>query len=187
MEMLLQFDKDLFLMLNGFHGPVGDFLFWALSLKTIWVPLYAVLLYLLYRQYGWKRTVVLLAFVGLLVVMSDQGSGWVKDSVKRLRPSHEPDLAGQVHLVRNYHGGKFGFVSSHAANSMGIALFLGVFLKRTWKPIPWILVAWALLVSYSRIYLGVHYPLDILGGCLLGAIAAISTRMFALQFLKLLQ
>jgi undecaprenyl-diphosphatase len=110
-----------------------------------------------------------LILLALCVALTDQiASHLIKNWVQRLRPSHEPSLSGLVHLVNGYRGGKFGFVSSHAANSFGIALFLFFLLRKSLPQIGYILFPWAIAVSYSRIYLGVHYPADILGGALIG-------------------
>jgi undecaprenyl-diphosphatase len=168
-EQLAYWDEQLFLLINGKHNTFYDFvMFWA-SEKFIWIPLYALLLYYLVRHYR-RNTIAILLFIVLLVFLTDQTSVWIKNSVERMRPCHEPALAGLVHIVREKCGGTFGFVSSHAANHFGLVAFLSFLIKKTNRYIVYLLVLWAIFVSYSRIYLGVHYPGDILFGALLGII-----------------
>ncbi len=167
-DWLLHADTWLLLAINGFHAPWADVVMWWVSSKLIWIPLYLFLVYLLWNEFGyqvWRSLLLVL----LLIVLTDQGSVLIKNSVKRPRPTHETGIEKEIHVVKDYRGGAYGFVSSHAANTTGIALFTGLLLRRRNKNLLPALIAWAFLVSYSRIYLGVHYPGDVLGGCLLGA------------------
>lgn len=172
MEQILELDRKLFLELhNGFRDPLLDQVMMFLSTTYAWIPLHLLLLYLLFRRYG-KQTWVWLFAIVLTVVLADQiSSAVMKPIFERLRPSHEPSLIGQVHIVNQYRGGKFGFASSHAANTFGVAMLLWLVLR---NHRPWIglLFLWAILVSFTRIYLGVHYPGDILGGFAVGAASA---------------
>ncbi|MDX9929252.1 MAG: phosphatase PAP2 family protein [Bacteroidales bacterium] len=166
--MIGEIDRNLFLFLNGINSPFWDEVMWIISAKATWIPLYLFILWLFVRNHG-RKTVVIILFVAAAITLSDQLSVHAfKDVFQRLRPCHEPDLEGLVHIVRGKCGGRYGFVSSHAANSFSIALFALLLLKRRWLSI--LLVSWALVVSYSRIYLGVHYPGDILGGAMLGSL-----------------
>lgn len=164
--MLKQIDTQLFLFLNGMHSGTFDSIMVWISGKTTWWPFYLLLLAYL----GWNRRWQLfpiLVFTALCVTLADQSSVQLfKEVFQRLRPCHEPELQGLVHMVNGRCGGKFGFVSSHAANTFGVAMFLSLVIRKRW--FTFLLMVWAAVVGYSRIYLGVHYPGDVIGGALLG-------------------
>jgi undecaprenyl-diphosphatase len=165
--MIEQLDQQLFLFLNSLNSPFMDHVMYAISGKLIWAPLYiAILVYLGIR---YKRNFFLiLLFIILAVALADQTSVQLfKNTVQRLRPCHEPALEGLVHLVNGECGGKWGFVSSHATNSFNVALISLLFIRKRWYTIS--IIIWALVVGYSRIYLGVHYPGDVICGSILGA------------------
>lgn len=145
-------------------------MYWA-SHRFFWIPLYAVFLFLIVK--AGKRVVVVVLFVALLITLADQGSVHLfKNTFQRYRPCYNEDLKNLVHMVGNC-GGKFGFVSSHAANVFALATFLTLLLRKQIKYIYIVLFFWASLVSYSRIYVGRHYPADIIVGGLFGALIAI--------------
>lgn len=171
MEALQQFDAGIFTAINSWHVAYFDNFMWLVTKIGTWIPMILVLLYFLYFKKGWRRTITLLLAVALVILIADQVSASIiKPLVERARPSHNPDLEATIHIVNGYRGGAYGFVSSHAANCFGIALFLAFVFKN--RAFTWTMVAWAALMCYSRIYLGVHYPGDIVCGALLGVIAA---------------
>ena len=168
-ERLTQLDQRLFLWINEKHSPFWDpIMFWA-SNQWIWIPFYAFLGYLLYRRFG-NFALYFALWIAALITLSDQGSSHLKDWVCRPRPSHDWRLAGLVHLSAAGPGGLYGFVSSHAANCFALCVFLGLLLPRSDRPLKLLLLVWALFVCYSRVYNGVHYPGDVLGGILLGSL-----------------
>jgi len=159
-------DRAWFLALNGDLGHVADVFFWIISRPLTWVPLYVFLGWMLYRKLGWRKMLVACAMIILAVVVADQVANLFKYGVGKLRPTHNPALEGLVHTVRGYRGGLYGTISAHAASSAAVALFFSLFFRRWWV---WaVLFFWAAAVSYSRIYLGVHYPADILFGAVDG-------------------
>ena len=141
----------------------------AASSKFFWIPLYLLLLIVLIKKFGSKIYYPILAVV-LLILLSDQLSVFIKNKVQRLRPCHNPEMSNMVHMVNNDCGGAFGFVSSHACNSAALATFFILLFGLNNKKVFTISVFYCLIVSYSRIMLGRHYPLDIIGGWLLGAL-----------------
>lgn len=172
MKELLELDKKIFLELNSsFRNPFVDQLMMFLSTTSAWIPLYIFLVYLLIKTFRKQTWIVLLA-VALTIFLADQiTSSVMKPLFERLRPSHEPSLAEQINIVNKYRGGRFGFASSHAANTFGVATLMFLILK---NHRPWVgfLFVWPLLIGYTRIYLGVHYPGDILAGFFVGFLCA---------------
>lgn len=167
-ESLKLLDRELLLCLNGYHSPLTDELMYNISRVWVFFPLFAWWLYLVLKKYGWKKTLLLAAFMGLLVGFTDQSSNRVKHSVKRYRPTHNLEIMDRVHILHEYRGGQYGFFSGHSANCFGIAmlLFLLFSQRSIWFRSQFFL--WAAITAYSRIYLGVHYPSDIFVGFLVG-------------------
>lgn len=182
MYELLELDKKILLWLNGFHSPGIDSVMILMTKTIFWLPLYLVLTYLLFKRFkveGW----LVLAAAGLSILLADQiTSGFMKPFFARLRPSQEPGLVGLIHLVDGYKGGLYGFASSHAANTFAISFLIWRVFKDTsrWAAL---LFLWALVMSYTRIYLGVHYLGDIMVGAFVGILSGwIGFKFF--QWLK---
>lgn len=160
----MELDKELFLFLNSFYNDFMDTIMLMITRKETWIPLYLAIIFFFIKNYR-SKSVLILLFLALTVVASDQFSVLIKESVQRLRPVHEPSIEHLVHNVFRK-GGLHGFVSSHATNMFAIFIFTSrVFKNRNYF---FLMLFWAVVISYSRIYAGVHYPLDILGGAILG-------------------
>jgi undecaprenyl-diphosphatase len=176
MNNLIHLDQSLFLTLNGLHTKWLDPIIYLLTQTWFWIPLYLLVFYFTIKKYKKKSIIpILLIFLGILI--SDQTCNLIKNSTERPRPSREVELIGNVHLFQKtdgnfYKGGKYGFPSAHAANSMVLAVFIIYFLSNKKKWILFSIITWSLLMGYTRIYLGVHYPLDVLSGYILGLIIA---------------
>lgn len=182
LDWLAEADSKLFLLLNGMHNNFFDVVMYWASDRWIWIPFYAWILYRIYKLLGKKILTVIIA-TALMITVSDQlSTSVIKDAVQRPRPCHEASLEGKVHLVNNYCGGQYGFVSSHAANCFALVSFLFFLVRSKDKLLIRLLVTWALLVSYSRIYLGVHYPGDVICGAFLGIILG---KIFSIIYFKI--
>lgn len=177
-KLLLEADTGILLACNGFHSPLLDELMWMASDKWIWIPLYIILAMQVFRHFGFRQGIICMALIILMIAATDQTCASIlKPTVCRLRPS-SPDnpVSSFIHLVNGYHGGRYGFPSCHAANSFSLAVFLSLLFRN--RKMTAALLGWTILVSYSRIYLGVHYPGDIIGGFIVGG-------FFALTFTRL--
>lgn len=169
-ESLEQIDRNIFLTINSWHSYLFDVLMVLVTKIWVFVPLFIFWIYLVYNKYGTKKLFVLVAFLGLLVTLTDQSSNQIKHAVKRYRPTHNLEIQAQVHTVDGYQGGQYGFFSGHAANTFGIATLLFFIFSEKAMWFRSLFFLWAGLTAYSRIYLGVHYPSDILVGMLVGIV-----------------
>ncbi|MCK3682706.1 phosphatase PAP2 family protein [Maribellus sp. YY47] len=164
LDTILNWDQELFLYLNSFHNDFWDTIMLLVTRKETWLPFFVVILYYIVKNYRTKAILIIIG-LALVVLAADQLSGLMKIGFQRLRPVHDPAIGHLVHNVLRK-GGMYGFVSSHAANSVAILVFTSLIFKRRSYSI--LLFLWAAAFCYSRIYSGVHYPFDILGGILLG-------------------
>ena len=167
-ELLKGFDRDLLLGINSHHNPWMDVFMFYISGIWICLPLFIYWFSLFLKKYELKKVIILLFFLAALVTLTDQTSNKVKHAVKRYRPTHNIEIKDQIHVVNDYHGGQYGFFSGHAANAFGIAMLLFLLFKEHSILIRSSFFAWAGITAYSRLYLGVHYPSDILVGIVVG-------------------
>lgn len=170
---LSDIDARLLLIVNGAHSPFFDSVMWCISGRWIWVPFYAVLAYLLFRRMSWKRASICLVTIGLIILAVDQTCATlIRPEIGRLRPANlNNPLSSFVHVVNGYRGGRYGFPSCHAANTFALAVFMSLVIRHKWFTV--MMFSWAFIVSYSRMYLGVHYFGDLFCGATIGSLFAV--------------
>lgn len=170
-EYLNDIDSDALLAVNGLHDVFQDAFWWMLTAKWSSLLLVLGLAWVLMHQ-NRRHALLLLGMLALTVLVADQvSSGLIKHLVERLRPTHDPSLENAVHVINGYRGGLYGFVSSHAANFFAVSTLVALVMRH--RVVTLGLFTWAVLQCYSRVYLGVHYPGDILGGIVVGVLAGL--------------
>ncbi len=173
LDQLLQYDKELFLFLNNLGTESFDGLWLVVTNKLTFIPMYAVLLYLIYRKLGVKTLMLIIVVIALMITFTDQITNLFKYIIaKRPRPCREEDMQGIMRFIAP-RCGRYGFFSGHSSNTMAVAVFAGLLLKPYYRKLIFLLLFWSAVVAYSRIYVGVHYPLDIICGMTFGAISGL--------------
>ena len=165
LEKFIQYDKDLFVFLNGLGTENWDSFWMSVTNQFSWIPLYLLFFYLIFKSLGWKKGIALLFLTALLVTFSDQLTVFIKNSFGRLRPNRDPSINEFIRILKN--NKSFSFVSGHATTSTAVSLFMHLTLKKNYR-FTILFFIWPILFAYSRIYIGVHFPLDVTVGALLG-------------------
>lgn len=182
-QQLIEADQHLLLTLNGSDSMFWDGFMWMISGTKIWIPVGAVLLYVIFKNTKFTQGLLILVLMALSITLADQfASSFCKPFFMRFRPAQDPEIMHMVQVVNGYRGGLYGFISSHAANTFALATFISLLIRNRWM--TFIMFVWALLVSYSRIYLGVHYPGDIICGAVVGCIISSLIYWFYLFICK---
>ncbi len=169
LEILISLDERIFLFFNGMHNEFWNHFMPLFTSKFTWIPMYLTILFILYRKYSWKVATIYMLALGLTILLADQiCATYIRPYVERLRPSNlENEISSLTYIVNGYRGGRYGFPSCHAANSFALATFMNLITRH--RRFIWFIFIWALINSYTRLYLGVHYPGDLLIGGTIGA------------------
>ena len=171
LEQLLEYDTELFLYLNSLGTETWDWLWLLNTAKKTFVPLYALLLFLIYKKLGLKSLLLMVVVVAAMITFTDQFTNIVKRSVLRFRPCACEEIMDSIRYIAERCSTNRSFFSGHASNSMAAAVFGGLVLRPYFKNLIFILVLWSFIVAYSRIYVGVHFPIDIICGMAFGALS----------------
>ena len=169
LEKLIEYDKELLLFFNGSDSVWLDHVMWMYTGKLIWLPMILAMIYVFFKSGGWKDALTVILALALVALLCDQISSSIfKPLIARYRPTQDPDFSPFVKLVHEYRGGRYGFISGHATNSFGLVTFTALLFRN--RIYTLCAVGWALVNCYSRMYLGVHYPGDILAGMIVGTL-----------------
>lgn len=176
LSYIIDKDRTLFLYLNSLGTAQWDAFWLGVTDKYTWLPLYVILLFLLFWYHGWKKALVILLITTLLVAFTDQFVNLIKNTTERLRPNNDPSLQNIIRILKR--SGGYSFVSGHATNSFAVSTFMIASLRKYFKPI-YLMLIWPILFAYSRIYVGVHFPIDITAGMLLGVLIGFGFYKFS--------
>ena len=166
LEKILSLDQQLFVFLNGLGSEKFDVLWLFITKQSNWTPFFLLLLFFVYKKMGIKQTLFIVLFIAVLITFTDQTTNVIKNAVQRLRPCNNKDIMGYIRIVKSSE--TFSFFSGHATNSMAVATFIFLLFKSKFKYLGFLFL-WPIVFAYSRIYLGLHYPLDIISGYIFGA------------------
>jgi len=186
-EQILPYERSVFLWLNDSHNIFFDSFMWIYSEKITWIPLAVIAFGVFTYKVNWRHSLLFILCMAFLFTLCDQlSAGVIKPFFERFRPSHHPDFESAVRVLNGYRGGRYGFISAHAANGFGAATFLSLVFK--YRRFTVTIFLWAIVTAYSRIYLGVHFISDIIGGMVLGIVIGYSVyimlQFFRVQLLK---
>lgn len=164
-DELIRQDRELLVQLNALGSEKWDYFWLFITNQLNWIPLFLLLFFLIFKAFGWKKGLVIILFSALLVAFSDQLVNFIKNSVMRLRPNNDSELKSIIRALKHPHG--YSFVSGHSSTSFAVTVFMVLLLKKYYKHMVFLFI-WPMLFAYSRVYCGVHFPIDIFMGMLLG-------------------
>ena len=183
LEIFKQWDSQILLSINGLNSPSLDYFMWMISSPYFGIPFYIFFLIVLVKTKNYKEVIVCFVLLLVVVGLADLTAKYCfKEFFQRYRPTHNINLKEQLHIVNNYRGGKYGFISSHACNMFASSFLFYQFIKIKYRRSIWFLFSWALIIGYSRVYLGVHYPSDVLVGGMVGIVIAQILYYLSLEF-----
>ena len=180
LDKIIAYDKELMVFLNGLGSESWDPFWVVVTNQLSWIPLYLLFMYLIFKSLGWKGGLALVLLTAILVTFSDQFTVFIKDSFERLRPNRDPSINEIIRILKN--NSSFSFVSGHATTSTAVSLFMHLTLRDKYK-YTWLFFIWPLLFAYSRVYIGVHFPMDVTVGAMLGILIGYSFYRLSLPLL----
>ncbi len=180
LEKIIHYDKELFVFLNALGNENWDTFWMTLTNQFSWIPLYILFFYLIFKSLGWKKGLALVLLTAVMVTFSDQLTVFIKNSFQRFRPNRDPSINEFIRILKN--NKSFSFVSGHATTSMTVSLFMHLTLKKYYRYTVLFFI-WPILFSYSRIYIGVHFPIDVTVGAVLGILIGMVFYKLSLKIL----
>ncbi len=180
-DNLIHLDKELLVFLNGLGNENWDSLWMIITNQLSWLPLYLLFFFLIFRSYGWEKGLAFIVITALMIAFSDQLTVFIKNSTGRFRPNRDPEIMDIIRIIKN--NKSFSFVSGHATTSTAVSLLMHLTLKKYYK-YTLLFFIWPLLFAYSRIYIGVHFPIDVTVGALLGLLIGFLFYQLSLKVLE---